>query len=152
MALASTILMIRPAAFGFNPETANNNFFQSKPELEQESLQQKALAEFENMTGLLSKNGIKLIIIDDTREPVKPDAIFPNNWISTSPSGVVSVFPLYASNRRPEKREEILHHLANEFEVKDFQDWSEFEAEGRFLEGTGSMVDARAMKMLNPDQ
>lgn len=148
MALASTILMIRPAAFGFNPETANNNFFQSKPELEQESLQQKALAEFENMTELLSKNGIKLIIIDDTREPVKPDAIFPNNWISTSPSGVVSVFPLYASNRRPEKREEILHHLANEFEVKDFQDWSEFEAEGRFLEGTGSMVIDHDHKMI----
>jgi len=80
------------------------------------------------------------LVIDDTPIPVKPSAVFPNNWLSTSPEGIVSVFPMYAANRRPEKRDDILKTLAEKFLVKDLQDWSEFEVEGKFLEGTGSMV------------
>ena len=136
----NTILMIRPAAFGFNEETATNNYFQSKPGSDNATLQQKALAEFDNMVNLLQSHDIEVIVIEDTDEPPKPDAIFPNNWLSTSPNGIVSVFPMYAPNRRAEKRDDILKKLANEFIVNDLQDWSEFEAEGRFLEGTGSMV------------
>src|SRR4030095_16586583 len=92
------------------------------------------------MVEILQNHDINIIVIDDTPTPVKPSAIFPNNWLSTSPAGIVSIFPMYASNRRLEKREDILKLLAEKFVVKDVQDWSEFEVEGKFLEGTGSMV------------
>jgi hypothetical protein len=153
MPLASTILMIRPAAFGFNEETAANNYFQSNPAINKEALiaigvQQRALLEFDNMVQTLQKHDIDVMVIDDTKEPVKPSAIFPNNWISTSPDGVISVFPMYAPNRRLEKRDDILKMLAEKFVVKDLQDWSEYEAEGRYLEGTGSMVIDYENKMI----
>lgn len=148
MPLPSTILMIRPAAFDFNEETAVSNSFQSKLSLSKEELQQKAVQEFDEMVQLLKSHNIDVIVFDDTKEPTKPDAIFPNNWISTSPSGIISVFPLYATNRRAEKREDILKWLRENFIVNDVQDWSEFEAEGRFLEGTGSMVIDHDNKMI----
>lgn len=148
MPVASTILMIRPAAFGYNEETAANNLFQTQPSFTHARLQQEAAQEFDTMVELLEKNGIRVIVIGDTEEPVKPDAIFPNNWLTTSPEGIVSVFPLYAANRRPEKREDILQWLARHFIIKDLQDWSEFEAEGRFLEGTGSMVIDHENKLI----
>ncbi len=132
--------MIRPAAFGFNPETAANNFFQSDPGEDPQLLQGQALAEFDNMVSILRSKGIHVIVIDDTLDPPKPDAIFPNNWLSTSPNGLVSVYPMFAPSRRAEKRDEILLYIKEHFKVTDVQDWSEFEAEGRFLEGTGSMV------------
>ena len=140
MTLTSTILMVRPAAFGFNVETAANNYFQSDPGLAKEELQQKALAEFDRMVLKLRENDIDVVVIEDSSEPPKPDAIFPNNWLSTSPDGKLFVYPMYAPSRRTEKRDDILEQLAKEFDVKDVQDWSEYEAEGRFLEGTGSMV------------
>lgn len=145
--------MIRPAAFGFNEETAANNFFQSNPGISQEApiaigVQQKALMEFDNMVQTLRNHDVDVLVIDDTKEPAKPDAIFPNNWLSTSPDGLVAVFPMYAPNRRPEKRDDILKMLADKFEVKAMQDWTEFEAEGRFLEGTGSMVIDHDNKMI----
>ncbi|HEY6062579.1 MAG TPA: arginine deiminase-related protein, partial [Chitinophagaceae bacterium] len=146
--LASVILMIRPAAFGFNEETATNNYFQSNPAISKEELQQKALLEFDNMVQALRNHHVDVLMIGDTEEPAKPDAIFPNNWLSTSPDGVVTIFPMYAPSRRPEKRDDILEMLADKFVVKDVQDWSEFEVEGRFLEGTGSMVMDYDNKMI----
>ena len=140
--------MIRPAAFGFNEETAVNNYFQSNPAISKEELQQKALLEFDNMVQTLRDHDIDVVVIDDTKEPAKPDAIFPNNWLSTSPDGIVTVFPMYAPSRRLEKRDDILKILADQFIVKDLQDWSEFEVEGRFLEGTGSMVFDHDNKMI----
>ena len=92
MPLTSTILMVRPAAFGFNAETAANNYFQSNPSISKEELQQKALAEFDNMVQTLQSHDINVLVIEDTKEPPKPDAIFPDNWISTSQNGIVSVF------------------------------------------------------------
>jgi hypothetical protein len=148
MPLTSTILMIRPAAFGFNEETAANNYFQSNPEIRKEELQQKALLEFDNMVQTLRNHDIDVMVIDDTKDPVKPSAIFPNNWLSTSPDGLVYVYPMYAPNRRLEKRDDILKFLSDKFAVKDLQDWSEHEAEGRFLEGTGSMVIDYENKMI----
>ncbi|NOT50897.1 MAG: amidinotransferase [Chitinophagaceae bacterium] len=148
MPLATTILMIRPAAFGFNEETAANNYFQNHPGISKEELQQKALLEFDNMVQELHNHEINVLVIDDTNEPAKPDAIFPNNWLSTSPDGIISVFPMYAPSRRAEKREDILQQLAKEFVVKEVQDWSEYEVEGRFLEGTGSMVIDHDNKMI----
>lgn len=141
MATASTILMIRPAAFGFNEETAANNFFQQNiRQTDSPAVRQSAIKEFDNMVTVLKDLGIEVLVIDDTDNPVKPSAVFPNNWISTLPDGIISVFPLYAPNRRAEKREDILKMLAEKFVVKDVQDWGEFEVEGKFLEGTGSMV------------
>lgn len=153
MSSASTIMMIRPAAFGFNEETAANNYFQSNPDISKEApiatgVQKKALAEFDNMVQILRSHDINVMVIEDSKEPSKPDAIFPNNWLSTSPNGVVSVFPMFAPNRRTEKRDEILDQLAKEFVIRDVQDWSEYEAEGRFLEGTGSMILDYENKMI----
>jgi hypothetical protein len=139
MPAASTILMIRPAAFGHNPETAANNFFQ-KNLPDKNSIHQKALAEFDVMVATLRKEQIDVLVIDDTLEPLKPSAVFPNNWLSTSPEGKIFVYPMYAPNRRLEKRDDILNLLAEKYKVVDVQDWTELEAEGRFLEGTGSMV------------
>lgn len=148
MKLASTILMIRPAAFGFNEETAANNYFQHNSGENATTIQQEALTEFDNMVAVLRVHEMDVLVIEDSPIPPKPDAIFPNNWFSTSPDGIVSVFPMYAPNRREEKREDILQKLASDFVVKDVQDWSEYEAEGRFLEGTGSMVIDHDNKMI----
>ena len=148
MLLASTLLMVRPAAFGFNAETAANNYFQFNPDISKKQLQQTALTEFDNMVQTLRSHDINVLVIEDTKEPVKPDAIFPNNWLSTSPDGTVAVFPMYATNRRTEKRDDILQQIAKDFVVKDVQDWSEYEVEGRFLEGTGSMVIDYENKMI----
>jgi hypothetical protein len=148
MPIASTILMIRPAAFGFNEETAGSNFFQTNISLRKEEIQQKAIEEFDAMVQLLKSHDIDVIVFDDTKEPIKPDAVFPNNWFSTSPDGIVSIFPLYAASRRAEKRDDIVKWLKENFVVKDVQDWSEFETQGRFLEGTGSMVIDHDNKMI----
>jgi hypothetical protein len=140
MPIASLLLMIRPAAFGYNEETAANNYFQSDPEMGWADIQKNAVLEFDTMVETLQSHDIEVLVIEDSSEPVKPDAIFPNNWLSTSPDGSVSVFPMFAPNRRTEKREDILQVLARQFKIKEVQDWSEYEVEGRFLEGTGSMV------------
>ncbi len=141
MPIASTILMIRPAAFGYNEQTAANNFFQTvQANGEGAALQQQALAEFDRMAQQLVDHDIEVIVIDDNPEPPKPDAIFPNNWLCTFPSGTLCVFPMYARNRRLEKRDDILEWLVENFQATGFEDWSEHEAEGHFLEGTGSMV------------
>lgn len=140
MALASAILMVRPAAFGANRETAANNYFQSAENRNSAEIQLRALQEFDAMVQLLKDNEIIVDVIEDSLVPIKPSAIFPNNWLSTSPEGVVFVYPMFATNRRPEKREDIIKFLTEHYLVKDIQDWSEFEVEGKFLEGTGSMI------------
>ncbi|MBE2231577.1 MAG: amidinotransferase [Chitinophagaceae bacterium] len=140
MQVASAILMIRPAAFGYNNETAANNFFQHNPGLSRELLHKKALAEFDAMVKKLETEEVELLLVEDSPEPPKPDAIFPNNWLSTSAAGQVFIYPMFAPSRRAEKRDDIIQLLARDFTVTDVQDWSEYEAEGRFLEGTGSMV------------
>ena len=140
MPLASTILMIRPAAFGFNAETAANNYFQTNTGATNDELQKKALAEFDNMVTVLRANDINVLVIEDSGTPPKPDAIFPNNWLSTTPDGKVLIYPMFSPARRQEKRDDIVKWLAEHFIVKDVQDWSEYEAEERYLEGTGSMI------------
>jgi len=140
MPAASTILMIRPAAFCFNAETAVNNYFQKDKPVDKKVIHQNALKEFDAMVTLLKESGVDVFVIDDTTEPVKPSAVFPNNWLSTSPDGKLFIYPMYAANRRTEKRDDILKLIAEKFEITDVQDWTELEAEGRFLEGTGSMV------------
>jgi hypothetical protein len=148
MPAATTILMIRPAAFGFNTETAANNFFQQKQTHGTNGIHSTAVKEFDEMVSLLRKNLIEVMVIEDTATPVKPSAIFPNNWLSTSPDGKICVYPMYAPNRRNEKRDDILKLLAEKYIVTSVQDWSEYEAEDRFLEGTGSMVIDHDNKMI----
>lgn len=132
--------MIRPARFSYNPETAATNYFQQAVDLSSEELHQRAAAEFDALVDLLRHHEIEVILIDDTVSPFKPDAIFPNNWISTNAAGTVSVFPMQAASRRLEKREDVVDILKKEFVVNNVQDWSVFENDEQFLEGTGSMV------------
>jgi len=139
--IASSILMVRPASFGYNAETAANNVFQSAAKhIPATEIQKKAVQEFDGFIKTLHKHKIDVTVIQDTPMPVKPDAVFPNNWFSTMPGGKLIVYPMYAVNRRIEKRDDLLEQLNKEFQVTDLQDWSEFEAEGFFLEGTGSMI------------
>lgn len=138
---ASAILMIRPAAFGYNEETAADNFFQSETSFaHKKKIHESALHEFDHMVRILRDHNIEVIVIDDTPSPSKPSAVFPNNWLCTSPEGKLFVFPMSAPSRRAERRDDIIRWISEHFIVTDFQDWSEFEAEGYFLEGTGSMV------------
>ncbi|HEX2609108.1 MAG TPA: arginine deiminase-related protein [Flavisolibacter sp.] len=140
MQITDTVLMVRPAAFTYNEQTAVTNTFQNQPTLSPAELHQKAVEQFDKVVGQLRAQDIRVLVIDDTPDPVKPDALFPNNWIVTNPNGLISLFPLQAPNRRPEKREAIIDVLREHFLVSDFHDWSEYEAEAHYLEGTGSMV------------
>jgi hypothetical protein len=140
-ASTSTLLMIEPVAFGFNHQTAGNNFFQQPDNRLALNVQQEALKEFNRMVALLEKEGIDLIIVKDTQEPHTPDSIFPNNWISFHDDGRVALYPMFAENRRLERRLDLLPLLEEKgFTIREVVDYSPFEKEGRFLEGTGSMV------------
>ncbi len=139
MASTSHILMIRPAAFGFNEQTAGSNAFQSK-NYQNEQVQQKALQEFDAMVRVLRSHGVDVIVLDDTEEPVKPDAVFPNNWVSFHENGDVLLYPMQAENRRMERREDVIRKLEDRFKVKHILDLSRFELQNKYLEGTGSMV------------
>lgn len=139
--ITDTVLMIEPVAFGFNQQTAVNNFFQQNDSLSAESVHERALEEFRNMVEKLRKFGINVIVIKDTNQPHKPDSIFPNNWISFHSDGKVILYPMYAKNRRFERREDILDSIEQEgFIINEIIDYSKAEEENIFLEGTGSMV------------
>lgn len=140
--------MIRPAAFGYNAETAANNVFQSQSKLSVKEVQQKAELEFDAFVEMLRKKSIEVIVVQDTAEPIKPDAVFPNNWFCTLQDGTLAVFPMYAPNRRIEKRDDMLQILAEQYETRDVEDWSEYEAESLFLEGTGSMIIDHEHKLI----
>lgn len=142
----STILMIRPVNFGFNEQTAGSNAFQNRNAAQQE-VQDKALAEFDNLVNVLRGNSVEVIVIDDTPEPHTPDSIFPNNWVSFHADGNVFLYPMMAENRRLERREDIIMDLEDEFKIKHVIDLSRFEHEHKFLEGTGSMVLDRENKI-----
>jgi hypothetical protein len=139
--------MIRPAAFGFNEQTAASNAFQ-KPDDQQPDVQDKALQEFDAFVDLLRGNGVQVIVINDTPEPHKPDAVFPNNWISFHDNGDIFLYPMQAENRRLERREDIIRQLETQFSVRHVIDLSRFELQGKFLEGTGSMVFNREDKIV----
>ncbi len=138
MQTTSHLLMIRPVNFSFNAETAVNNAFQSTGASEQ--AQEKALAEFDNFVEILIENGIDVTVVNDTQEPYTPDSIFPNNWISFHENGTVCLFPMYAPNRRPERKPGVMEAISDKFNITNIMDFSHFEEEHVFLEGTGSMV------------
>lgn len=140
--LTSNVMMIRPARFDYNQQTAANNAFQneSAQAMPTALTQSHAVVEFDNLVDKLIGLGVNVEVIEDTHEPHKPDAIFPNNWVSFHSSGKVILYPMFAPNRRCERRQEIIDRIAERYEIKEIIDLSYFEQEGQFLESTGSMI------------
>ncbi|BDD09651.1 hypothetical protein FUAX_20830 [Fulvitalea axinellae] len=139
----SSIMMVRPVRFGYNAETAVTNAFQVQDTGESaEQIQEKALEEFLSARDKLREEGVKVVEFVDTSEPHTPDSIFPNNWISFHDDGKVVLYPMCAENRRTERRKEFIDSLVEEygFSVSEVIDYSDKEAEGVFLEGTGSVI------------
>jgi len=138
----NTILMIRPVAFRMNEQTAVNNYYQKVLDnVLPSTVQAKALAEFDLFITKLKQIGITVIVVEDTLNPSTPDSIFPNNWISFHQSGHVGIYPMFAENRRLERRDEVLDTLEqNGLLIKNVIDYSSAESENLFLEGTGSLV------------
>ena len=136
--------MVRPATFGFNPQTAASNTFQQRDaDLPgDDATQRLVLMEFDGVAKALQHAGVEVLIASDTPRPAKPDAIFPNNWVSFHFDGTVALYPMLAPNRRSERREEILEQVVREgrFRVSRTVDLTHREDEGKFLEGTGSLV------------
>ena len=141
MQYTSNILMIRPASFRMNEETAVNNYFQSETQLDPRMVVGAAQREFDEFVALLRANGVNVIVVEDIKENDTPDALFPNNWISMHKEGKVGLYPMFAENRRRERREDILDVLEeNGFEISEVIDYSSAEEEEVFLEGTGSLI------------
>jgi hypothetical protein len=138
----SHLLMIRPVAFEMNEQTALDNHYQQRVEgLSDASSQSRALKEFDDFAEKLRAAGIDVTVIDDTPEPATPDSIFPNNWVSFHETGMVALYPMYAENRRLERREDILEKLKTSgFQIREILDYSAHEDDNMFLEGTGSLV------------
>ena len=133
--------MVRPSNFGFNEQTAESNSFQKKDTaLSTDLIQQKSTVEFDSLVSLLEANGIHVYVIEDTETPVKPDAVFPNNWITFHQNGTVITYPMYAPIRREERRADIIEMLKDHFILKKEQHLEFFESKDKFLEGTGSMI------------
>jgi hypothetical protein len=134
--------MVRPRAFGFNPETALTNTFQQPQGDEIPDPAGLASAEFERLAQALASEGVSVCAVDDSVHPAKPDAVFPNNWVSFHDDGTVVLYPMQSASRRPERRQEILDAVVRElsFRAKRLVDLTRFESEGKFLEGTGSLV------------
>ena len=140
--LTDTILMIRPVKFGYNVETAENNHYQQRlAEVAPEEIQQRARTEFDQFVEKLRHHEVNVITVEDTAEKDTPDSIFPNNWISFHDDGTVVTYPMWAPNRRLERREDIVSILQqHNFTVTRKIDYSHFEQEEKYLEGTGSVV------------
>lgn len=139
MQTTNTVLMIRPARFAFNPDTALNNRFQ-KPVLDADAAQQKALEEFDGYVDTLRQHGVDVLVVQDTPAPHTPDSIFPNNWWSSHADGSLVLYPMEGQNRRLERDKGVLRALEERFAVHTTIDLSPLEQQNIFLEGTGSMV------------
>jgi hypothetical protein len=137
----STILMVRPANFGFNVETAANNAFQTDDKsLTINEIQAKAVEEFDNFVNLLRWRAVQVIVAEDSAEPVKTDAVFPNNWITCHADGTMILYPMFAPSRRLERSEAIQSLLVEQFSVLKKIHLETYETVDKYLEGTGSMI------------
>ena len=132
------ILMVRPYQFYFNQQTAANNFFQSNINIE--NANELAIAEFDAMVEKLRAHQIKVNVVQDTKDPSTPDSIFPNNWVSTHEGGTLCLYPMFAQNRRAERKSTVIDFLESNYKIENTLDLTDLEKEGIFLEGTGSMV------------
>lgn len=144
-----TVLMIRPAAFGYDEGTARTNRFQKAPSSDGERVHKEALAEFEAVKERLELLGVQVMVFEDTPDPPKPSAIFPNNWISFHEDGSVVLYPMLTESRKKERRSEIPERIEAEsrFRVRRSIELSAYEQEGKALEGTGSIVFDREMRI-----
>ena len=145
MSVTPYILMIRPVNFGFNAQTAVNNEFQVPGQDAQ--AQQKGQEEFDAFVSMLHHNGVDVTVVNDTPEPHTPDSIFPNNWISFHADGTVCLYPMFADNRRLERKPHVIEKLKERFVIQQTYDLTHYELANRFLEGTGSMVLDRDLKL-----
>lgn len=136
--ITSNVLMIRPVNFNFNEQTAVSNKFQNKGT--DENINFSAQVAFDQFVEQLELRGINVMVIEDTPEPFTPDSIFPNNWISMHHSGKVVLYPMEAPNRREERRRDILDKIKQKYDLNVILDFTHFEEESKFLEGTGSLV------------
>ena len=152
----NTILMIRPVAFRMNEQTAVNNYYQKVLDnTTPATVNAKAQKEFDAFVEKLQKVGVNVIVVDDKLDPDTPDSIFPNNWISFHENGDVTLYPMFAENRRLERREDILDIIEDRgFVVNEIMDYTSAEEDGFFLEGTGSILldrdNAKAYCALSP--
>lgn len=140
--ITNTILMIRPVAFRMNEQTAVNNYYQQEIDnVSDRTIQERALEEFDAFVEKLRSHGVRVIVVDDNLEQDTPDSIFPNNWVSFHRNGMVGVFPMFAPNRRRERRDDIFDRIEAEgFEIKSLVDYTSAEEADIFLEATGSIV------------
>ncbi|MCP4443404.1 MAG: hypothetical protein GY810_31260 [Aureispira sp.] len=146
--LSDKLLMIRPIQFGLNDETISSNSFQQQlPQLTNWQVNELAQLEFDNFVALLRANNIDVLVYNDTEEHYTPDSIFPNNWLMTTNQGELLTFPMAAPNRRLERRADIITDLEQEHTYKLDQSLIKFEDEGKYLEGTGSLVLDRVNKI-----
>lgn len=147
----SNVIMIRPACFCFNTETAISNAFQNDEYADSSSAhktQQQALQEFDSMVEQLRSHGVHVDVFDDTPSPIKPDAIFPNNWFTTHSDGTIILYPMLAENRRLERRQDLIKKLIETYHVTSVVDLSVYEQRNQYLEGTGSLVLDRTNKIV----
>src|SRR6188768_128411 len=138
--VCSALLMVRPKAFGYNAETAQTNRFQQSGGAG--DVAARAMAEFDALAAALASEGITICVAEDSAEPRKPDAVFPNNWVSFHADGTVVLYPMQAESRRAERRMEIIDAAVRDtgYTVRRVLDLTPHEKSGRFLEGTGSLV------------
>jgi hypothetical protein len=145
--LTNHILMIRPAQFRMNEQTAVNNYFQASAGVSPEEVVKKAQEEFDAYVSVLREKGVQVTVVQDTEDPDTPDALFPNNWVSFHQDATVALYPMFAENRRLERREAVLEILEEDgFIIDQVMDYTAAEAEGVFLEGTGSLILDRVHK------
>ncbi|HZJ37102.1 MAG TPA: arginine deiminase-related protein [Gillisia sp.] len=139
--ITNTVLMVRPVAFRMNEETAVNNFFQEKLQLKNEEINKKAQEEFDSFVKNLESVGVNVVVVNDKKELDTPDSIFPNNWVSFHQDGTAVVYPMFAENRRRERRMDFFEELESRgFKINKVLDYTKAEEEDVFLEGTGSMI------------
>ena len=139
----SSVFMVRPHSFRKNEETATNNHYQRDiAQASPEEIIERAQEEFDGLVGQLKAAGVEVVVFDEAEPHETPDALFPNNWISTHADGTVALYPMFAPNRRTERREDIPLVLEHQFgfDVRQIIDFTEFESHNKFLEGTGSIV------------
>ena len=128
--------MIRPRSFGFNENTSHSNAFQQDVRFDREEINR----EFDTSVLSLKNSGIDVLVVEDSTEPAKPDAIFPNNWLQLRADGAIVLFPMASVNRRIERRPEIVEEITKKYDCSQLLDLSGYEKQDRFLEGTGSIV------------
>lgn len=141
MQITNTIVMIRPVNFRMNEQTAVNNYFMDDLDVNNQVINKKAQQEFDTFVAVLKSKRVNVIVVEDTLEPDTPDSIFPNNWTSFHKNGTVGIYPMFAENRRLERREDILDILEEQgFVINNVMDYTSAEEEGVFLEGTGVLI------------